>query len=113
MLENQLITDDEFFHWLSPVFCLIVVLFADLSDLAFCWINESACGLVLEVVFMIFKGYECLPLCHTFCTVVDVEVSSNVFGFVVNVSDGIIVQKLSARNNGYSQRYLKIQNNTQ
>ena len=26
MLENQLITDDEFFHWLSPVFCLIVVL---------------------------------------------------------------------------------------
>ena len=26
MLKNQLITGDEFFHWLSPVFCLIVVL---------------------------------------------------------------------------------------
>ena len=59
-------------------------LFADSFDLAFCWINESACGLVLEVVLMVFKGYECLPLCHTFCTVVDVEISSNVFGFVVN-----------------------------
>ena len=26
MLKNQLITGDEFFHWLSQVFCLIVVL---------------------------------------------------------------------------------------
>ena len=51
-------------------------LFADSSDFAFSWINESACGLVLEVVFMVFKRYECLPLCHTFCTVVDVEVST-------------------------------------
>ena len=72
-------------------------LFADSSDFAFCWINESACGVVLEVVFMVFKRYECLPLCHTFCTVVDVEVSSNVFGFVVNVNDSIIVRFLVGR----------------
>ena len=65
-------------------------LFAASSDFAFCWINESVCGFVLEVVFMIFKGYECLPFCHTFCTVVNVEISSNVFGFVVNVNDSII-----------------------
>ena len=69
-------------------------LFADSSDFAFCWINESVCGFVLEVVFMIFKGYECLPFCYTFFTVVDVELSSNVFGFVVNVNDSIIVRFL-------------------
>ena len=72
-------------------------LFADSSDFAFCWVNESACGLVLEVVFVVFKRYECLPFCHTFCAVVDVEVSSNVFGFVVNVNDSIIVRFLVRR----------------
>ena len=69
-------------------------LFADSSDFAFCWVNESACGLVLEVVFMVFERYECLPFCHTFCTVVDVEISSNVFGFFVIVNDSIIVRFL-------------------
>ena len=31
------------------------------------------------------------------CTVVDVEISSNVFGFVVNVNDSIIVHFLERR----------------
>ena len=103
MLENQLITDDEFFPLVKSSFLsdrgvdVVEDLFADSSDFAFCWINEAACGLLLEVVFMVFKGYECLPLCHTFCTVVDVEISSNVFGFVVNVNDSIIVRFLVRR----------------
>ena len=42
------------------------------------------------MVFLRVMNAECLPLCHTFCTVVDVEISSNVFAFVVNVSDGRI-----------------------
>ena len=43
---------------------------------------------------MVFKRYECLSFCHTFCAVVDVEISSNVFGFVVNVNNSISVRFL-------------------
>ena len=29
-------------------------LFANATDFALCWINEAACGLVFEVVFVVF-----------------------------------------------------------
>lgn len=41
------------------------------SDLALGWVNEAACGSVVEVVFMVFEGYEGLLFCHAFSSVVD------------------------------------------
>ena len=73
MDENQLITDVEFFHWLRPVFCLIVVL-------------------VLECD-------KSLSFSHTFCSVGNVQISSDVFGFVVNSVDRVSVRFLVGRCN--------------
>ena len=68
--------------------------FRDWSDFGFSWTNETACGLVLEDVFKVFKRNEYLPFCNTFCMIVDVEICKNVFGFLVNVNDSIIVRFL-------------------
>ena len=46
MLENQLITDDVQSSFMSDSGVdLFGDLFADSTEFAFCWINESACGL--------------------------------------------------------------------
>ena len=62
-------------------------LFANSSDLAFGRVDESASGFVLKVVFVVFECYEGLSFSHTFCPVVNVQISSDVFGFVVNSDD--------------------------
>ena len=60
-------------------------LFANSPDLAFgSWVNKSASGFVLKVVFIVLECYKSLSLGHTFCPVGNVQISGDVFGFVVN-----------------------------
>ena len=52
-------TEAEFFHWLSPVFCLtgfnvLKYVLANASYVVLGWVNEAARGLVYEVVLVIF-----------------------------------------------------------
>ena len=84
MDKNQLVTDAEFFHWLRPVFRLIVVLMFSRScllirDLAFGRVNKSASGFVLKVVFMVLECYKSLSFGHTFCPVGNVQISGDVW----------------------------------
>ena len=60
MLVKQLVTSDVFFHWLSFVVFLIVELMLSrtclltLPSSLFCGIYEAACGVVGEVIFVVF-----------------------------------------------------------
>ena len=60
MLVNQLVTSDVFFHWLSFVIFsdfrvdIVENLFTDFPEFAFCGIYEAACGVVGEVIFVVF-----------------------------------------------------------
>lgn len=72
-------------------------LFANSPDLAFGRVNESASGFVLEVVFMVLECYKSLSFSHTFCPVGNVQVSGDVFGFVVNSVDCVGVGFLVGR----------------
>ena len=72
-------------------------LFANSPELAFGRVNKSASGFVLEVVFMVLECYKSLSFGHTFCPVVNVQISGDVFGFVVNsVSVGFLVGRCDA-----------------
>ena len=74
-------------------------LFANLPDLAFGGVNTSAGGFVLKVVFVVFECDECLSLSHTFCPVVNVQISGDVFSFFVNSVDRVSVGFLVGRCN--------------
>ena len=74
-------------------------LFANSPDLAFGRVNKSASGFVLEVVFVVFECYKGLSFSHTFCPVGNVQISSDVFGFVVNSDDCVGVGFLVGRCN--------------
>ena len=74
-------------------------LFADSPDFAFGRVNKSASGFVLEVVFMVFECYKSLSLSHTFCPFGNVQIGSDVFGFVVNNVDCVSVGFLVNNNN--------------
>ena len=82
-------------------YCRVDVLqefFANSPDLAFGRVNKSARGFVLKVVFVL----ECdksLSFSHTFCSVGNVQISSDVFGFVVNSVDRVSVRFLVGRCN--------------
>ena len=66
-------------------------LFANSPDLAFGRVNKPASGFVLEVVFMVLECYKSLSFSHTFCPVGNVQISGDVFGFVVNSVDCVSV----------------------
>ena len=72
-------------------------LFANSPDHAFGRVNKSASGFVLEVVFMVLECYESLSFGHTFCPVGSVQISGDVFGFVVNSVDCVSVGFLVGR----------------
>ena len=72
-------------------------MFANSPDLAFGRVNKSASGFVLEVVFMVFECYKSLSLSHTFCPFGNVQIGSDVFGFVVNNFDCVSVGFLVGR----------------
>ena len=103
MDENQLVTDVEFFHWSRPVFRLIVVLMFSRSCLLIrpisllAGLNKSASGFVLKVGFMVLECYKSLSFGHTFCPVGNVQISGDVFGFVVNSVDCVSVGFLVGR----------------
>ena len=69
-------------------------LFANSPDLAFGRVNKLASGFVLKVVFECYKG---LSFSHMFCPVGNVQISSDVFGFVVNSDDCVGVGFLVGR----------------
>ena len=59
MLVNQLITSDvfplvELSHFSDFRVDIVENLFTDFSEFAFCGIYEAACGVVGEVIFMVF-----------------------------------------------------------
>ena len=60
MLVNHLVTSDVFFHWLSfvvfQIFDLMLsrICLLNFSEFAFCEIYEAACGVVDEVIFVVF-----------------------------------------------------------
>ena len=54
MLENQLMTDEEFFHWLSVVLFLIVVLMLSRICLLIRPISLFAGLISLQVIFVVF-----------------------------------------------------------
>ena len=72
-------------------------LFANSPDLAFGRVNKSASGFVLKVVFMVLECYKSLSFGHAFCPVGNVQISGDVFGFVVNSVDCISVGFLVGR----------------
>ena len=74
-------------------------MFANSSDLAFGRVNKSASEFVLKVVFVVFECYKSLSFSHTFCLVGNVEISSDVFGLVVNSVDCVSVGFLVGRCN--------------
>ena len=74
-------------------------LFANSPDLAFGRVNKAASGFVLKVVFVVFECYKSLSFSHTFCPVGNVQISSDVFGFVVNSVDRVSVGFLVGRCN--------------
>ena len=80
-------------------------LFANSSDLAFGRVNKSASGFVLKIVFMVFECYKSMSLSHTFCPFGNVQISSDVFGFVVNNVDCVSVSFLvaGAPNEGFGE----------
>mgnify|MGYP006964530723 FL=1 len=90
MLVNHVVTSDVFFHWLSFVVFLIfdlilLYLFTDFCEFAFCEIYEAACMVVDEVIFVVFEGNKSLLFCDLFCATVDVELLGD--GFCLWVID--------------------------
>ena len=73
--------------------------FANSPDLAFGRVNKSARGFVLKVVFVVLECDKSLSFSHTFCSVGNVQISSDVFGFVVNSVDRVSVRFLVGRCN--------------
>ena len=74
-------------------------LFANSPDLAFGRVNKSASGFVLKVVFVVFECYKSSSFSHTFCPVGNVQITSDVFRFVVNSVDCVSVGFLVGRCN--------------
>ena len=72
-------------------------LFANSPDLAFGMVNKSASGFVLKVVFMVLECYKSLSFGHTFRPVGNVQISGDVFGFLVNSVDCVSVGFLVGR----------------
>ena len=72
-------------------------LFANSPDLPFGRVNKTASGFVLKVVFVVFECDKSLSFSHTFCPVGNVQISSDVFGFVVNSVDRVSVGFLVGR----------------
>ena len=83
-------------------YCRVDVLqefFANSPDLAFSRVNKSARGFVLKVVFVVLECDKSLSFSHTFCSVGNVQISSDVFGFVVDSVDRVSVRFLVGRCN--------------
>ena len=83
-------------------YCRVDVLqefFANSPDLAFGRVNKSARGFVLKVVFVVLECDKSLSFSHTFCSVGNVQISSDVFGFVVDSVDRVSVRFLVGRCN--------------
>lgn len=80
--DNQFVMEVEFFHWLRPVFRLIVVLMFSRSCLLIrpiSLLSGLISGFVLEVIFMVLECYKSLSFGRTFCPVGNVQVSGDVF----------------------------------
>ena len=88
---NQLITDDGLFHWLRLVFCLTVVLIFSRICLLMRPISLFA-GFICLHVGLFWKlslwSFSVMNACRS-VNVVNVHVSDDVFGFVVNSINGV------------------------
>ena len=62
-------------------------LFADTSYFTLCWVNKSAGG---PVVFVVFQGYVCLSCCRAFYSILYFEVGGDVMCFLIYGVNGVV-----------------------
>ena len=97
MLENQSLTDVVFRHCLGCALDLMLLLILSSicllirPRLFFCGVDQSALGVVCEVLFMVFERDKCLSLCHFFNSITHSKFGCNVFELVVDVVLGLII----------------------